>query len=209
MNLGATGITSTGLLSGIGTLTGNVINSGTVGPGNSPGTINITGNYTQSPTGTLNIEVGGGTPGTGFDSINVTGASLLSGQLNVVQFAGFTPPASAVYTIINSTIGTTGNFTGVSVPLAYTGMSVQYLTQFTNLLFPVQLVTTPVTAAITAVALEAAASAETVAASGSGGGGRAAVGSPFSNNSASALMCLVADVEMLFYPRGAPILTPK
>jgi len=39
VNAGAT-------LGGTGTIVGNVVNNGTVAPGNSIGTLNITGNYT-------------------------------------------------------------------------------------------------------------------------------------------------------------------
>ncbi len=53
-----------GTLSGTGTIAGGVsITSGAIlspgSPGFSPGTINITGNYVQSPTGTYLAEIGG------------------------------------------------------------------------------------------------------------------------------------------------------
>src|SRR5205823_14432403 len=49
-----------GTLNGAGTITGDVNNTGgNVSPGTSPGTINVTGNYTQGSAGTMTIELGG------------------------------------------------------------------------------------------------------------------------------------------------------
>src|SRR4029077_17220987 len=42
-------------LGGHGTIGGNLSNSGTVGPGNSPGTLTVANDYTQNATGTLHI----------------------------------------------------------------------------------------------------------------------------------------------------------
>ena len=51
-------------------MTGNVTNtSGTVEPGSSPGTLTVTGNYTQGAGGTLQTEIAGTTPGTQFDRL--------------------------------------------------------------------------------------------------------------------------------------------
>ena len=53
-----------GVLRGSGQVTGNVTNtSGTVEPGSSPGTLTVTGNYTQGAGGTLQTEIAGTTPG--------------------------------------------------------------------------------------------------------------------------------------------------
>ena len=51
-----------GLLGGHGTLGGNLNNSGVVSPGNSPGTLTVNGNFTQSSSGALVIEIGGLAP---------------------------------------------------------------------------------------------------------------------------------------------------
>ncbi len=48
-----------GLLGGRGSLGGNLVNSGIVSPGDSPGTLTVNGNYTQNAAGTLRIEVAG------------------------------------------------------------------------------------------------------------------------------------------------------
>jgi len=58
---GCVNITTTGQLSGAGVITGDVNNSGTIAPGNTPGIINVTGNYMQQASGTLEIDVEGTT----------------------------------------------------------------------------------------------------------------------------------------------------
>jgi hypothetical protein len=69
-------VASGGLLKGTGTVTGSVENAGVLHPGDSPGTMNIGGNYEQDPNGKLNVEVNG--PGVGqFGRIQVTGNVFL------------------------------------------------------------------------------------------------------------------------------------
>ncbi len=89
-----------GALAGSGTITGTVRNnSGTVGPGHSPGKITIAGNYFQGADGVLNIEIGGGAP-TEYDQLEVTGAASLNGTLNVTLINGFRPNMGDVFQII-------------------------------------------------------------------------------------------------------------
>ena len=109
-----------GQLIGNGTFTGPVRNNGgIVGPGHSPGKIIITGNYAQGASGVLNMEIGGKTPGTQYDQLQVSGTATLGGTLNVSLINGFRPAVGDVFQLIapNSfsgafaTINTTG-FTG-------------------------------------------------------------------------------------------------
>jgi len=72
------------MLKGNGTILGNVANSGTVAPGNSPGTLTVIGNFTQSSSGTLEIEVGDGAS----DLLLVSGTATLGGTLEAVEFGG-------------------------------------------------------------------------------------------------------------------------
>jgi hypothetical protein len=92
-----------GSLSGTGTITGNVVNSGQISPGISPGILNITGNYRQTATGVLNIEIGGLTPGTQFDQLKVTGTATFDGTINVSLINGFTPNNGDSFQIITYT----------------------------------------------------------------------------------------------------------
>jgi autotransporter-associated beta strand protein len=71
----------------------NVINSGRIAPGFSPGIIRIDGDYSQENSGVLEIEVGGLTPGTQHDQLQVTGSASLDGRLEVPLIDGFVPVA--------------------------------------------------------------------------------------------------------------------
>ena len=81
-------VTNAGFFQGTGVVNGNVINSGTVSPGNSPGTLTVNGNYTQNADGTLRIEVAGRSPGQ-FDLLTVSGHASLAGRLQLVRVGGF------------------------------------------------------------------------------------------------------------------------
>ena len=68
-------------LLGNGTVTGYVFNAGDVRPGTEvPGTLGITGDYNQHPTGTLYIEMDAANS---YDSLSVNGNIMLAGMLNV------------------------------------------------------------------------------------------------------------------------------
>ncbi len=79
-----------GILKGAGTITGNVtINGGTVQPGNSPGIMNIIGDYSQSADSTLDIEILNTVLASGgYDQLSITGTASLAGTLNVSLLPG-------------------------------------------------------------------------------------------------------------------------
>lgn len=70
------------LLGGSGLIVGNVLNNGTLAPGNSPGTLTINGSFTQSTSGTLQIEIA--SPSV-FDRLVVSGAANLAGTLQALN----------------------------------------------------------------------------------------------------------------------------
>jgi hypothetical protein len=105
-----------GSLTGNGTVIGNVVNVGVVSPGASPGLLTINGNYVQSPTGTLRLEIGGLAPGTQFDQL-ATAYSTLDGALEITFTNGFVPNWGDVFPILGSTAGRSGTFATVSAPL--------------------------------------------------------------------------------------------
>jgi fibronectin-binding autotransporter adhesin len=81
----AVSIAAGATLSGHGTIVGNVTNNGgTVAPGGTIGTLTINGDYTQSSTGTLSLEV---TPTTS-STLVVTGVAHLAGTLQLVTDPG-------------------------------------------------------------------------------------------------------------------------
>lgn len=100
---------SMGVLSGFGTIYGSVTNDGIVRPGTTgtAGTLTIHGNYTQSSTGELSVQV---TP-TGASKLVVSGAATLDGTL-VVNVASGTY-SNAVYQIVSAG-SASGSFSSVS-----------------------------------------------------------------------------------------------
>jgi hypothetical protein len=65
------------------TFNGELANTGgTLGPGHSPGTTTINGDYSQDASSTLLIEIEGLIAGTEYDVLNVTGTATLDGVLD-------------------------------------------------------------------------------------------------------------------------------
>ena len=92
-----------GTLQGFGTVSGNLTNGGTVHPGDGPGILTVTGTYTQSSGGILDIQIGGSNPGNpGFSQLNISGTAGLGGTLDVSLFNGFTPFNGETFTILTS-----------------------------------------------------------------------------------------------------------
>ncbi len=97
-------------LGGYGTLN-HVINYGTVSPGNSIGTLTITGNYTQDPQATLLIEVA---TTTSNDLLAITGSADISGILRTSWTGGYIPAVKTKFgTILTATSGITGAFSSL------------------------------------------------------------------------------------------------
>ena len=95
-----------GTLTGSGTVQGNVTNAGTVAPGNSPGVLNITGNYTQTSSGVLDLEIAGrdnSNPGKPqFDQLRVTGTATLAGTVRVSLLDGFQPAPGDTFKVLTA-----------------------------------------------------------------------------------------------------------
>lgn len=90
-----------GSLTGNGTITGNVNNAGLIGPGASPGTLNVVGDFTQLADGILAIEIAGTDQGVNYDWLNISGSASLAGTLDVFFTAGYLPAAGSAYTILS------------------------------------------------------------------------------------------------------------
>jgi uncharacterized repeat protein (TIGR01451 family) len=105
-----------GLLKGNGVIGGSVaVNNATVSPGLSPGAITISGNYSQSPSSVLNIELGGTAPGTGYDQLIVTGSATLAGTVNVTLINGFTLSSGDVFDAVTY-VSHSGTFSPENLP---------------------------------------------------------------------------------------------
>jgi fibronectin-binding autotransporter adhesin len=91
-----------GTVNGPGTINGNVSNAGQFNPGvtGAAGLLSINGNYTQTETGVLNIQIGGTNPGADYDQLSITGMATLGGTLNVSLINGFVPTSGATFQIL-------------------------------------------------------------------------------------------------------------
>ncbi len=118
-NCGGGGFTgdliNNGLLTGTGPITGNFTNSGTVNPGNSPGTLSVVGSFTQTASGTYRAEVASDSS---YDKIVVTGApgtATLAGAIAPTLYNGFKPRGNQVFPgVLTATGGITGTFTTIA-----------------------------------------------------------------------------------------------
>ncbi|UYN93529.1 MAG: autotransporter domain-containing protein [Enhydrobacter sp.] len=116
-------VASGGTLGGTGTITGLVTNNGIVAPGNSIGTLNITGNYVHNSGSTYQVEVNAAGQS---DRINATGTATINGGTVQVLAASGTYGPSTTYTILNATGGVTGTFSSVTSNLAFLAPSLGY-----------------------------------------------------------------------------------
>src|SRR5262249_13345560 len=90
-----------GVLGGAGSAAADVRHNGLVNPGG-PGTaglLSVTGAYTQTANGVLNLKVGGPNPGTDFDQLSISGPAALGGTLNV-PLLYFVPASGATFQIV-------------------------------------------------------------------------------------------------------------
>jgi hypothetical protein len=99
-----------GTLSGAGTLNAGLLVSGTLSPGNSPGTITVNGNYTQ--TGTLNIEAAMGLA----DEVIVNGDVTLGGILDVTPYGTWTGSVDKDFLILSWSGSKSGAFDQIFLP---------------------------------------------------------------------------------------------
>ena len=104
-----------GIISGAGTIRGTVINAGQVNPGarELPGILTVTGDYTQTAAGILNVQIGGRELGQ-YDQLAITGQATLDGTCNVSLINHFQPdPLHDGFRVL--TCGTrSGNFANIN-----------------------------------------------------------------------------------------------
>ncbi len=114
---------SAGTLGGNGTIFGNVVNAGTLAPGNSIGTLNITGNFVQSAGSFYQVEANAAGQA---DRVNATGtATIQGGTVQVIAAPGVYAP-STTYTILRATGGVSGVYSGVTSNFAFLTPTLSY-----------------------------------------------------------------------------------
>jgi hypothetical protein len=96
-----------GVLAGTGVINANVLNNAVldVGQPGSPGTLTISGDYTQMSGGALVIEIGGPGAGTDFDQLTITGQATLDGTLTVHLINGFVPQSGNSFQVLTFASG--------------------------------------------------------------------------------------------------------
>ena len=101
-----------GTITGGGSVGGDLTNtSATIAPGNSPGTLTVTGDFSQAAGGTLAIELAGTASGE-FDVLAVTGSASLGGSLDITEL--YTPGGADSWTILTAGGGITGSFSAIT-----------------------------------------------------------------------------------------------
>ncbi len=107
-------VSSGGILGGTGPLVGTLRNSGTVNPGNSPGTLSVVGSFTQTASGTYQAEVASAS---NYDKIVVTGApgtATLAGAIAPTLSDGYRPRGNQVFPdVLRAAGGVTGTFSTI------------------------------------------------------------------------------------------------
>jgi hypothetical protein len=93
---------------------GRYVNAGRLAPGNSPGMITVDGDFAQSSSGVLAIEIGGTAPGTQYDVLNVTGDAFLGGTLAVSLIDNFIPLVGDEFAFLNVGGLLSGDFQSVT-----------------------------------------------------------------------------------------------
>jgi uncharacterized protein with beta-barrel porin domain len=95
---------------GTGALSGHMINAGVLSPGNSPGTIHVGGNFTQSADGTLISEISRA----GTDLLDVAGTASLGGTHRVnVEYGMYLD--GTTHTLIQAGGGISGDFSSTEM----------------------------------------------------------------------------------------------
>ncbi len=95
--------------------------AGILAPANSagtvPGTTQVFGNYTQQSSATMQIDLGGAQPGTGYDQVTVSNSANLGGTLAVHLINGFLPTVNEVFTplLFGTHVGDFSSFTGLDI----------------------------------------------------------------------------------------------
>jgi hypothetical protein len=105
-----------GSLSGRGMLAGVVNSSATVIAGDSTtkaGKLTVSGTYTQSSTGVLDVAIGGNTLGTQYSQLAVSHGVSLNGTLNIKLINGFVPAIGSTFTVLTGS-AVTGQFAKVN-----------------------------------------------------------------------------------------------
>ncbi|MEX2316745.1 MAG: hypothetical protein WD669_06315, partial [Pirellulales bacterium] len=125
---GSVEIAANGTLAGNGTIIGSVTNSGgTIAPGDSPGRLDITGNYSQAAAANLLVEIGGPLAELQYDQLVISGSAALAGKLDVdlvnLGTGVFAPVLGQSFDVLRAGGTLTGTFSILDLPLLSPGLT--------------------------------------------------------------------------------------
>ena len=116
-----TAVLNGGIITGVGIVNASVSNAaGALAPGNGIGTLQlaadsgVAGDYSQGAAGSLRIQIGGTTPGSGHDQFVIARNAALNGGLNIQLVGGYQPSIGDAFTILNCGGSRSGTFARVS-----------------------------------------------------------------------------------------------
>lgn len=104
-----------GVLNGAGTIQANVVNAALLVPGDPFGTLTVQGDYTQTATGVLLIQIAGPNQ---YGQLNVTGTATLNGSLVVLLGGNYVPAVGTSFEVLTYA-GYAGSFNtevGLALP---------------------------------------------------------------------------------------------
>ena len=107
---GSLTVTSDGKLTGTGTVIGTLINQGHIEPGNSPGVLNVTGDFEQDTNAVLGIDIGGLAQGLEFDFLDISGSANLAGDVVVSLLDGYLASIGDSFIFLEADAGVSGMF---------------------------------------------------------------------------------------------------
>jgi len=123
-----------GSLSGTGTFTGSLVNTGaTILPGSPTGTMTISGNYTQGAGGTLGIDINDRPATSDFDKLSIGGSATLDGTFALAVAPGFVAELDDSFRVIDyaSRTGQFATLTGLTPGAGVDYMEVYNADNFT------------------------------------------------------------------------------
>ena len=112
-----------GALAGSGVVNANVTNAGQVIPGGTgaAGLLTINGTYTQTASGSLDVDLGGTTAESQYDQLAVSGTASLGGTLDVALIHSFQPVVGDTFRVV-SFGSSSGNFASYQGPSLASGL---------------------------------------------------------------------------------------
>lgn len=105
-------IESNGVLGGNGSIVGDLKNLGSVSPETSPGMLSISGSFSQTADGILDIDIAGSAS---FDKLQVIGPAMLGGDLNI-SLLDYVPALGDEFPILTASGGVSGRFASLQLP---------------------------------------------------------------------------------------------